>query len=89
LKERGLKPGRTGPTKSQRLQPPKLFCSPCRFVPVHTSISAGRRKPAEQITQNFLQGETMKKIFGTLAPACILMGSMSAFAQDSMKQDAV
>jgi hypothetical protein len=31
----------------------------------------------------------MKKVFGTLALACILIATMSAFAQDSLKQDAV
>ena len=29
----------------------------------------------------------MKKFFGSFVLACVLMASMSAFAQDSMKQD--
>jgi pentapeptide MXKDX repeat protein len=37
--------------------------------------------------RNQIQGGPMKKIFSTLALACILAASLSAFAQDQMKQD--
>jgi pentapeptide MXKDX repeat protein len=36
---------------------------------------------------NTLQGETMKKIVGSLMLACMLAAPMATFAQDTMKKD--
>ena len=38
---------------------------------------------------NHLKEKVMKKFFGSFALACILAASMSALAQDSMKQDSM
>src|SRR5579862_3447991 len=66
-----------------------MFCV-CNFPTSPHIPSQPADKSCRSIKLNtHLKEKTMKKIFGSFALACILMASLSAFAQDSMKQDSM
>jgi pentapeptide MXKDX repeat protein len=71
-----------------RLGFPRLPCnSPHCSSDVCPQVRTLLPAKSELHSPNFIQGDTMKKIFSSLTLACVLAASLAAFAQDQMKQD--